>query len=113
MDLEKIISQTLEPLSGFKKERWSDTEYAVEASNVNDLTVFLSFTKDGIVLEYHHVNPISYGSLTEANRQLVDNCLQRSFCRPRITRFVKTHRKILFGELVLTEMGRINWENCG
>lgn len=76
MNLEKRISQTLEPsLSSFKKERWSDTEYEVEATNVNDLTVFLSFTEDGTVLDYHHVSPISYGSLTEDNRQMVDNCL--------------------------------------
>lgn len=75
MDLEQRISQTLEPLSSFKKERWSDAEYEVEATNVNDLTVFLSFTEDGTVLNYHYVSPISYGSLTEENRQLVDNCL--------------------------------------
>ena len=75
MDLKNRISQTLEPsLSGFKKERWSDTEYEVEVTN-NDLTVFLSFGENETVLDYHHVSPISYGSLTEDNRQLVDNCL--------------------------------------
>ena len=71
MDLEKRISQALEPsLSGFKKERWSDTEYEVEAISVNDLTVFLSFTEDGTTLEYHHINPISCGSLTEKKRKI-------------------------------------------
>ena len=75
MDLEKRISQALKPLSGFKKERWSDTEYEVEVINVNDFTIFLSFTENETVLDYHHINAINYGSLTEEKRKLVDNCL--------------------------------------
>ena len=76
MDLEKRISQTFEPLSSFTKEQWSNTEYEIrDVINVNDITVFLSFTEDGTVLDYHHVSPISYGSLTEEKRKLVDNCL--------------------------------------
>lgn len=76
MDLEKRISQTLEPLSSFTKEKWSDTEYEIrDVINVNDITVFLSFSENGTALDYHYVSPISYGSLTEDNRQLVDNCL--------------------------------------
>lgn len=76
MELDKRILQTLEPsLSGFKKERWSDAEYEVEVINANDLTVFLSFGENETVLDYHHVSPISYGSLTEEKRKLVDNCL--------------------------------------
>ena len=76
MDLEKRISQTLEPLSSFTKEKWSDTEYEIrDVINVNDITVFLSFSENGTALDYHYVSPISYGSLTEENRQLVDNCL--------------------------------------
>ncbi len=76
MDLKKRISQTLEPLSSFTKEKWSDTEYEIrDVITVNDLTVLLSFTEDGTVLDYHHVSPISYGSLTEEKRKFVDNCL--------------------------------------
>jgi len=76
MDLEKRISQTLESLSSFTKEKWSNTEYEIrDIITVNDLTIFLSFTEDGTVLDYHHVSPISYGSLTEEKRNFVDNCL--------------------------------------
>lgn len=76
MDLEKRISQALEPLSSFTKEKWSNTEYEIrDVINVNDITVFLSFGENETVLDYHHVSPISYGSLTEKNRELVDNCL--------------------------------------
>ena len=76
MDLEKRISQTLKPLSSFTQEKWSDTEYEIrDVINVNEITVFLRFGKNNTVLEYHYINPINYGSLTEKNRQLVDNCL--------------------------------------
>ena len=76
MELDKRILQTLEPLSDFTSDKWSDTEYEIrDVINVNDITVFLSFGENETVLDYHHVSPISYGSLTEDNRQMVDNCL--------------------------------------
>ena len=76
MELEKRISQTLKPLSDFTSEKWTATEYEIrDVINVNDITVFLSFTEDVTVLEYHHVNPISYGSLKIEKRQFFDNCL--------------------------------------
>ena len=76
MELDKRISQTLKPLSSFTQEKWSNTEYEIrDVINVNDITAFLSFGENETVLDYHHVSPISYGSLTEEKRKQVDNCL--------------------------------------
>lgn len=76
MELDKRISQTLKLLSSFTQEKWSNTEYEIrDVINVNDITAFLSFGENETVLDYHYVSPISYGSLTEEKRQLVDNCL--------------------------------------